>query len=156
MILYLGTSSLVKLYVDEPFSETIKGWARTAEIVATSRIAYTEMMSALDIRFKKGNLSKEAYDLVAKWFSEDWQHFAKVDFDDYEAGNFINKYDLTRFGAIHLSSAKLIQRAYQKQNLDFETLNKGQFDIDFFFSSADEKLSGAAAAAEGLRVLSLS
>jgi hypothetical protein len=154
MILYLGTSSLVKLYVEEPYSETIKEWVKTAEIVATSRIAYTEVMSALDIRFQKGNLSKETYDLVVKCFSEDWQHFAKVDFDDYETGSFIKEYGLTRFGALHLSAAKFIQRAYNKHKSDFEMLNKGQFDIILFFSSADEKLSEAAIA-EGLRILPL-
>jgi uncharacterized protein len=152
MILYLGTSSLIKLYIDEPYSQTIKDWVNVAEIVATSRIAYTEVMSALDIRFKKGNLSKDAHDLVVKGFSEDWQNFAKVDFDDYEAGKFVNKYSLTRFGALHLSSAKLIQRAYEKEKLNFETSNKGRLDITFFFSSADKKLSEAAAA-EGLSVL---
>jgi uncharacterized protein len=154
MILYLGTSSLIKIYVNEPFSETIKEWVRTAEIIATSRIAYTEVMSALDIRFKKGDISNDDYNLVVKRFSEDWQNFAKVDFDDYEAGNFINKYGLSRFGALHLSSAKLIQRAYEKLKLDLELSNKGQFEITFWFSSADEKLLEAASA-EGLKILSL-
>jgi len=155
MILYLGTSSLIKLYVNEAYSETIKDWVRAAEIVATSRIAYTEVLSVLDRRFKNEDLSKNNYDLILNGFSKDWQAFAKVDFDEYEAGDFVNKYGLTRFGALHLSSAKLIQKACKKQKLDFETLYKKKFNITLFFSSADEHLCRAATA-EGLRVLSFS
>ena len=73
-----------------------------------------EVMSALDIRFRKGDLSKDDYDLVVERFSEDWKDFAKVDFDDLEAGNLVKKYGLTRFGAIHLSAAKLILREHEK------------------------------------------
>jgi uncharacterized protein len=154
MILYLGTSALVALYVVEPFSEIIKDLVRAAEIVATSRIAYTEVMSALDIRFKKGDMSRDDYDFAVTGFSKDWQHLAKVDFDDYEAGNFVKKYGLTRFGALHLSAAKLILRECEKQKLDFETLYKSRFDFTLLFLTADKNLSKAAAA-EGVKTLPL-
>ena len=38
MILYLDTSSLVKLYVEEPGSEGVRGLLETSEIVATSEM----------------------------------------------------------------------------------------------------------------------
>ena len=63
MILYLGTSSLVKLYVDEPYSDVIRSWAKIAEMLATCRIAFTEVMSALDLRFRNNDLSKKDYDI---------------------------------------------------------------------------------------------
>lgn len=138
MILYLGTSSLVKLYVEENYSDIIRGWVEEAEIVATCRLAYTEVISALELRLKQGDLSKNDYELIVKRFSQDWLHYATVDFDEREAGFFVNKYGLRHFDAIHLSAAKLIL--------------KERNDVSLFFSSANEDLCKAASA-EGLKVL---
>jgi len=46
MILYLDTSSLAKLYLDEPYSDFVREWAESADIVATSRIAYPDSTRA--------------------------------------------------------------------------------------------------------------
>lgn len=154
MILYLGTSSLVKLYVDEPYSDVIRDWAKVAEMLATCRIAFTEVMSAVDLRFKNNDMSKKDYYIFIKQFSQDWAHFVKVDFNDVEAGTFINKYGLTRFGAIQLSSAKLIKEERRKLLPLFKTTYKDQGDISLFFSSSDLALCKAAHA-EGLKVLPL-
>lgn len=152
MILYLGTSSLIKMYFREPFSDTVKGWVQTAEIVATCRIAYTEIISALDLRFKKKELTKKEYALVIKNFSTDWAHFAKTDFDDYDAGLMLKKYHLNRFGAIHLSAAKLLKSEYRKIAPELRSSAMKQHDISLFFSSTDNRLC-TAAASEGITVL---
>ena len=47
MILFLDTSALVKLYVEEADSETVRGWVEEAEEVACQWIAYVEAQSAL-------------------------------------------------------------------------------------------------------------
>ncbi|HZV47652.1 MAG TPA: type II toxin-antitoxin system VapC family toxin [Thermodesulfovibrionales bacterium] len=138
MILYLGTSSLAKLYIEEEYSNIVRGWVRQAEIVSTCRIAYTEMISSLDKRLKKHDLSQKDYDMIVKRFSHDWLHYAIVDFDEREAGLFIQKYGLRRFDAIHLSAAKLIQKQHK--------------DIHLVFSSANEILCNAVVA-EGIHVL---
>jgi uncharacterized protein len=140
MILYLGTSSLATLYIEEEYSGVVKEWVKEAEIVSTCRVAYTEMISALDKRFKKNDLSQEMYDKVVKKFSEDWQYLAIIDFDEREAGLLVKKYGLSRFAAIHLSAAKLIKKYHQ--------------DVSVSFSSVDKNLCKAAAA-EGLKVLTL-
>src|SRR6185295_15326330 len=44
--LYLDTSSLVKLYVSEPGSETVRQLVRDATVVATSVVAYPETRAA--------------------------------------------------------------------------------------------------------------
>mgnify|MGYP001447644006 CR=1 FL=1 len=82
MILYLDTSSLVKLYVRELHSRLVRGWAEEAEILATCRVAYPEMISALNRRFRTGDLSKEDYDRLVKAFAGEWRHFAAIDFDE--------------------------------------------------------------------------
>lgn len=151
MILYLGSSSLIKLYVREADTDTIRCWVKAAEIVATCRIAYTEVVSALNIRLKKGDLSDNEHNLILKQFSEDWQNIAKIEFDDFEAGNLVKEYSLTRFGALHLSAVKLILKEYQRHKLELEKMYKREFDVDLFFFSADERLSEAAMT-EGLKV----
>ena len=138
MILYLGTSSLVKLYMEEDRSDAVRGWVKEAEIVATCRVAYTEVISALELKYRQKDLSKSEYDHIVKRFSQDWLNFAIVDFDEREAGLFVKKYGLTRFDAMHLSAAKLIKKESR--------------DILLSFSSADENLCRAAAA-EGIGVL---
>jgi uncharacterized protein len=139
MILYLGTSSLVKLYFEEQYSDVVRESVKEAEIVATCRVAYTELISTLELRFRQNDLSQNDYDRIVKTFSEDWLHLAVIDFDEREPGLYVKKYGLTRFDAIHLSAAKLLQ-------------SEGN-DISLLFSSADENLCKAAAA-EGLKVLS--
>ena len=53
MILYLDTSSLVKLYVEEVHAVTVKGWVEDAELVATCRVAHLETISAFHRRFPR-------------------------------------------------------------------------------------------------------
>jgi predicted nucleic acid-binding protein len=139
LILYLDTSSLVKLYIEETHSNLVKKWVRGAEIASTCRIAYPEAISAFNRRFKSGDLVKSEYDVVLKSFSKEWLSFAVIDFDEIEAGQLVQKYGLRGFDAVHLSSAKLIK--------------KQQNGVSLSFSSFDEKLNSAAAA-EGLAVLS--
>ena len=140
MILYLGTSCLIKLYIEDAGSKTIRQWVGEAEIIATCRVAYTEAMSALAIRFNKGDLSEKDYNKLCEAFTRDWDHLSVVDFDDLEAGRLVKKYGLNRMAAIHLSAVKNIQRAGNT--------------IKLAFSSIDDRLCKAAAS-EGLKVLSL-
>lgn len=140
MILYLGTSSLVKLYFEEPYSGSVREWVKEAEIVASCRVAYTETMSALDVRFRKHDISKNDLEKFIKEFDKDWPNFLTVDFDEINAARLVKKYDLRRFDAIHLSAAKLLMSESK--------------DISLCFSSFDKRLCRAALA-EGIRVLTL-
>jgi len=140
VILYLGTSTLIKLYIEDADTKTIRLWTSEAEIVATCRIAYTEAVAALDMRFKEGDLSSKDYNRIYESFSSDWNAFAVIDFDDLDAGRLVKKYGLSRMDAIHLSAARKIQSA--------------DHTIDMAFSSVSEHLCNAAVN-EGLRVLPL-
>jgi len=132
VILYLDTSSLVKLYVAEAHSGLVRAWAEEAEIIATCRVAYPEMMSALNRRFKAGDLEKQDYGLLVKTFSEEWRRFAVIDFDELAAGRLVAAYGLRGFDAVHLSAAGLLRSSGNAPAVAF--------------SSFDEKLNSAAAA----------
>ena len=139
MILYLDTSSLVKLYVTEPHSGLVRAWVEEAEIIATCRVAYPEMMSALNRRFKAGDIEKQGYNMLVKAFSGEWQRFAVIDFDEIAAGRLVAAYGLRGFDAVHLSAAELLRSSGKVPNVAF--------------SSFDEKLNSAAVA-EKFTVLS--
>lgn len=138
MILYLDTSALVKLYVQEAHSSRVRGWVQEAEIVATCRVAYPETLSAIRRRFTEGDLTRKEQDLLLGRFSKDWTHFAAVDFDEREAGRLVIKHGLRGLDALHLSAA--IQ------------LRSAQGSLALAFASFDAKLNSAAAT-EGFVVL---
>jgi predicted nucleic acid-binding protein len=132
VILYLDTSSLVKLYITESHSALVRAWAGESEIIATCRVAYPEMMSALHRRFRAGDLEKRDYDLLVKTFDREWQRFAAIDFDEIAAGRLAAEYGLRGFDAVHLSAAGLLRSSGNAPAVAF--------------SSFDEKLNSAAAA----------
>lgn len=138
MILYLDTSSLVKLYVEEARSDAVRQWVANAEAVATCRVAYPEMLSALTRRYNRGDLPRDGYETIAECFAGEWEHFVALDFDEIEAGRLVRKYALRGFDAVHLAAAKL--------------LADENGAVEVAFSSFDKKLNGAAEA-EGLAVL---
>lgn len=137
MILYLDTSSLVKLYVEEIHAVTVREWVKEAELIATCRVAFPETISAFHRRFRNGDFSKPDYENLIVGFTEDWRKYVVLDFDELEAGLLVGKYGLRGFDAVHLSSAKMM---------------KQDANLALFFSSFDEKLNNAAAA-EGFQVL---
>jgi uncharacterized protein len=137
LIIYLDTSSLVKLYVEEPHAPGVREWVEEAELIATCRVAYPELISALNRRFKAGDFSKHDYEFLIGAFSRDWGSFVVLDFDEIESGRLVRKFGLRGFDAVHLSAAKLM---------------KGETTLDLYFSCFDEKLHKAALA-EGLEVL---
>jgi len=96
-------------------------------------------MSAINRRFRQGDVSKKDLDLLTVKFSKEWGHFASIDFDEFEAGRLAILYGLRGFDAVHLSAAKLLKTS--------------QNNISLSFSSFDEKLN-TAASAEGFTVLS--
>ena len=58
MKLYLDTSALVKLYVEEEGSATVREAIARAETVATTVIAYVEACAAFARRRREGRLSR--------------------------------------------------------------------------------------------------
>ena len=105
MILYLDTSSLVKLYLEEPHSDLVRGWMDEAEAVATSRVAYPEALGAFARRRESGDLSGEGLDRLRQAFASDWSSLILLPVRERRAGSLAVKHLLRGFDAIHLSAA---------------------------------------------------
>jgi predicted nucleic acid-binding protein len=131
--LYLDTSSLVKLYVAEPGSNTVNQLVANADIVATSVVAYAETRAAFARLRREGVLGAAQLTAVRSEFHEQWPTYLTLDATDSlcrTAGELAEKYSLRGFDSIHLASfAEVARRA-----------GTGHAQ----FSSFDEQLNGAA------------
>lgn len=138
MIVYLDTSSLVKLYVEEAGSDHVHGWVSQAGAVATSRVAYPEAMAAFARRHRDGTLPKEGFKELLQAFARDWLRLAVLDLNEVAAGDLAVKHGLRGFDAIHLDAVLTVHQQARESSVGF--------------SSFDQALN-AAAAREGLRIL---
>lgn len=105
MILYLDTSSLVKLYLEEEHSDLVREWVESAEAVATSRVAYPEALSAFARRRQADDVSAEGFELLRQAFETDWPSFVLLPLRERRAGGLAVKHVLRGFDAVHLSAA---------------------------------------------------
>ena len=75
MILYLHTSSLIKLYVEETASSRIAEIVDSCKVAATSLIAYAEARAAYARRFRENAFGEKEYHLLLSAFEKDWGNY---------------------------------------------------------------------------------
>jgi len=141
MIVYLDTSSLVKLYVEEIDSEKIKNFAHNAAVVSTSKIAYAEARAAFAKKQKERGFSPKDLKKIVEDFNRDWESYFVIEITDgliRFAGDIAEKYILRGFDSIHLASAIHL---------------KNRTSSDVHFSSFDTRLNQSAEK-EGIVILS--
>ncbi len=133
MTVYLDTSTLVKLYLDEPDSDAVQQLVSAADIVATSVIAYAEVRATLARRRREGQITTGELAEVRQQFETDWASFLVIDVGEtlaHAAGALAETQALRGCDAVHLAS--------------FERVLIGAEDDEVHFSCADERLSRAA------------
>jgi predicted nucleic acid-binding protein len=108
MIVYLDTSSLVKLYVEEDESSKVDVLVKSSKVTATSLVAYAEARAAFARRFREKAFTSDEYNRMKAFFNEDWNRYLilSVSQDIIRlAGDLAEKHALRGFDAIHLASA---------------------------------------------------
>jgi predicted nucleic acid-binding protein len=113
VILYLDTSSLVKLYAPEPESAAVKQLVEAAEFTVTSRVAYVELRAVLARKRREQAMNLKDYRLVVQDLDHDWESYFIVDVSDVlikSAGQLAEKHALRGHDAIHLASAVIVRR----------------------------------------------
>ncbi|MBI5446717.1 MAG: type II toxin-antitoxin system VapC family toxin [Deltaproteobacteria bacterium] len=138
MILYLDSSSLVKLYVEETHSEQVRRWVDEATVVSTSVVAYPEAAAAFARKAREGGIEPESLAPIVAALEGDWSEYAVIGVSERPAGGLAVKHGLRGFDAIHLAAA-----------LELATETTG---APIAFSSFDARLNRAAVS-EGLAVL---
>jgi uncharacterized protein len=107
LIVYLDTSSLVKLYVEEEGSGRVRELVERAEVVATSVVAYAEARAALARQRREGGLTADGYDRAKNDFERDWPRYLTVEVNEAvyrRAGDLAEKHHLRGFDSLHLAS----------------------------------------------------
>jgi len=132
MILYLDTSSLVKLYVEESDSSAVAALVSSSNVIATSIVAYSEARAALARRFSEKAFASKAYALIKESLDNDWDKYAILNLTATMikfAGDLAERHFLRGFDAIHLASALTL---------------KMELSSPIIFSCFDETLNKAA------------
>jgi predicted nucleic acid-binding protein len=108
LILYLETSALVKLFVQEDHSEFAREAVNAAERRATSRITYAEARAALAAALRNRRLSSREHQMARQDLDELFGTLTIVEVSDervQEAGDLAERYALRGYDAVHLASA---------------------------------------------------
>lgn len=130
-MIYLDTSSLVKLYVEEEYSQKVVDLVRSSTVTATSLVAYAEARAAFARRFMEKAFTPDEYGRLIASFNEDWENYLLVQVTKELvrlAGDLAEKHGLRGFDAIHLSSAVSLRR---------------ELSGSVIFSCSDQKLQKA-------------
>jgi predicted nucleic acid-binding protein len=108
LILYLDTSSLLKIFLIEPDSETVRRLVDPAERVISSLVAYPEARAGLARARRNGRIDDAGYDDIVAQFEVFWGECQHVDVTADVArlaGDLAERHALRGFDAIHLASA---------------------------------------------------
>ena len=140
MIVYFDSSSIVKWFFDEPYSDLARNIRNEASIAFTSLVSFPEVASAVSRAGTENRCSKAEGKLVWAEFLRIWPDFKWIKLSEHlvlNTSELIFKYGLSGYDAVHLASALLLK-------------NQGE-DIDLRFSCFDNNLNRAAQQ-EGLTV----
>jgi predicted nucleic acid-binding protein len=118
LILYLDSSAVVKLYVDEEGTSQALRAVRDADIISTSEIAYVELRSALARRYREGALKLAEYRRALRDLHRDWPQFFLIVVGNAligEAGALAERYRLRAYDAVHLASSLAVRAQTEEQ-----------------------------------------
>ena len=139
-MVYLDTSALVKLYVDEPGRDAVTAAIAKHKVVATHEIAYLEAHSAFVRGLREARITERDFERLKATFVKDWPNYALVRLSAdlaQRAVQLIEGFTLRTYDALHLASA------------DWLAKQSGEATV---FACFDKRLNRAAALV-GLKTL---
>ena len=107
MTLYLDTSSLFKLYVEELGSDDVRQDLSEAAAGATSLVTYAEARAAFARVHRLGNITAAALRSVKRDFDADWPVYMILPPSEAicrNAGDLAERYGLRGLDSIHLAT----------------------------------------------------
>lgn len=132
MRLYLDTSALVKLYVEEEGSSVVRKCIEDADTAATSIVAFVEARAAFARRRREKRIPPAAHAKLIRDFEADWDHYLVLEATALlirRAGKLTEAHPLRAYDAIHLASAEILRERLAER---------------VFFASWDARLVSAA------------
>ena len=107
MILYVETSALIKLIVEEPGSEVTTRLWDSADTRVTSRVTYPEGRAALAASSRAGRLTNADHARAKSRLSHLVRAMSVVELTEtvaFEAGNLAELHEMRGYDAVHLAS----------------------------------------------------
>ena len=108
MILYVDTSALVKVYVEEDGTLGVLARVDHAEAVATALITYAEARAALARHRREGGITGADLRRAVRELDRDWRTYNVVDLSDalvHSAGALAERHALRGYDAVQLAAA---------------------------------------------------
>jgi uncharacterized protein len=134
-MIYLDSSALVKRYIEEQGSDKVDALLKETAIIATSRLAYPEILAALTRRHRGGDLTAMVFERVKSQFRTDWESLAVIEMR-VEVLRFVDrliaKHALKGADSIHLSTALWLKEKTKQKVIvvasDEELLRSAQIE----------------------------
>ncbi|MDQ2680219.1 MAG: type II toxin-antitoxin system VapC family toxin [Candidatus Eremiobacteraeota bacterium] len=108
MTLYLDTSALVKLYIEEPEAQLVRDAVSGAAGIATSQLGYVELRSALARRRREGSITAPDYAQLLGQVEPDFRGFYLIPVSRRliaDSAELSERHGLRAYDAVHLASA---------------------------------------------------
>lgn len=129
---FFDSSALVKRYVAEEGRDKVNSLVEGAHLIAVSRLAYAEVLSALMRRRPAFDAADAEFASRIEEFRDDWRSFIVFDMNDETLGqvdSVIEMHRLRGADSIHLSTALWMKKA---------------INSDVVFIASDKELLAAA------------
>lgn len=130
-MIYFDSSALVKRYLNEEGSKKVKAIIADSEIIATSKLAYPEILSAFIRKSRNGEVPEKILKRAVNKFETDWDYFIIIDFQNELLSiikDLILRYPLKGADSIHLSSALWLKHTI-KEDITFVASDKTLIDV---------------------------
>ncbi len=140
-MLYLDTSALVKVYVEESHSDIVISAIAQANTVASHVISYVEAHAAFARLHREQVFSDEQFEIVKREFVEDWEGYFQIPFTQrlmQRAAEVAESCALRAYDSVHLAAADILLKQSRES---------------IIFASFDRRLNQAASLL-GLQLLS--
>jgi len=121
-LIYWDASALVKKYLSETGSETVRQWLAKDTVLVTSQLTYVEIHATFARKKRERDISPSDYQRVCRTFETDWQAITVVQLDDRllpKIRYLLSRHPLRSADSVHLASALYISEQAQLRPLPF-------------------------------------
>ena len=111
MILFFDTSALMKLFVQELHSDTLRNTARSSPLTIVSQLTWVEMCAALAFKQRTHQIDAPEAARARKELDEEWGRYTHIAVDNTiiaNAGELAQTFGLRAYDSLQLASAKRV------------------------------------------------
>ena len=117
-MIYFDSSALVKRYMREEGTEFVETLCENERLIATSKLTYPEILSALARKRRSKEISDREYEAIFQKFLNDWAGITVLEFHDEifaQLKRLIEVHSLRAADAVHLASALWLKESVNEQ-----------------------------------------